>query len=300
MPSGETAIVYLESDTLDADIGAARSRQPRLPARPRDESWLWREARLKDPDGNEICLYHAGVNRLDPPWREARSGPLRGLTDGGAAALKRTDLRMEAHRPDRRPLVNPPPPITRSSTARGSAPAGRRPFGPHRHVFARFRHRRAPSGARRLGRGQRHGGGGRPRAGTGRAELGHLLQHDEHRLRDLAAARRTPLLHIADATAAPILAAGLRRVGLAMGTGFTMEMGFLKGPAWRRPGRKSWCRRRTTAPLIHRVIYDELIKGIISPASREAYLGAIGRPGRPGAEGVILGCTEIGCWWTSR
>jgi hypothetical protein len=36
---------------------------------PRDETWLWREARLLDPSNNTICLYHAGANRLDPPWR---------------------------------------------------------------------------------------------------------------------------------------------------------------------------------------------------------------------------------------
>ena len=74
MPSGETAIVYLESDTLDADVARLEAAGLAFAQGPRDESWLWREARLKDPDGNEICLYHAGVNRLDPPWR-ARSGP---------------------------------------------------------------------------------------------------------------------------------------------------------------------------------------------------------------------------------
>ncbi|MEM7380928.1 MAG: VOC family protein, partial [Bacteroidota bacterium] len=36
---------------------------------PRDQSWLWREARLKDPDGNTLILYHAGENRKNPPWR---------------------------------------------------------------------------------------------------------------------------------------------------------------------------------------------------------------------------------------
>ena len=108
----------------------------------------------------------------------------------------------------------------------------------------------------------------------------------------VAAACRTPLLHIADATAAPILAAGLRRVGL-MGTGFTMEMGFLKDRL-ALAGLDILVPEADDRALIHRVIYDELIKGIISPASREAYLGAIGRLAARGAEGVILGCTEIG------
>ncbi|HVU06147.1 MAG TPA: VOC family protein [Polyangiaceae bacterium] len=69
VPRGHTAVVYLESDSLDADVARLVAagfvfRQP-----PRDETWLWREARLLDPDGNELCLYHAGENRLNPPWR---------------------------------------------------------------------------------------------------------------------------------------------------------------------------------------------------------------------------------------
>ncbi|BCW88214.1 L-aspartate/glutamate-specific racemase [Alphaproteobacteria bacterium SO-S41] len=108
----------------------------------------------------------------------------------------------------------------------------------------------------------------------------------------VAAACKTPLLHIADATAAPILAAGHRKVGL-LGTAFTMEMSFLKDRLAAQgldiliPGPED----RAT---VHRVIYDELIKGIIAPASREAYLGVIGRLAAAGAEAVILGCTEIG------
>ncbi len=69
MPAGETAVIYLESDTLDADAARLQAAGIAFTQGPRDESWLWREARLKDPDGNGICLYHAGENRLNPPWR---------------------------------------------------------------------------------------------------------------------------------------------------------------------------------------------------------------------------------------
>lgn len=69
MPTGETAIIYLESDTLDADVARLKGLGFTFTQDPKDESWLWREARLRDPDGNVICLYYAGENRLNPPWR---------------------------------------------------------------------------------------------------------------------------------------------------------------------------------------------------------------------------------------
>ncbi|HEX8645199.1 MAG TPA: VOC family protein [Allosphingosinicella sp.] len=63
--SGET-MVYFEVDDVDAFVAALR-----LPVieGPVDQSWLWREARLIDPSGNRICIYHAGDNRRFPPWR---------------------------------------------------------------------------------------------------------------------------------------------------------------------------------------------------------------------------------------
>jgi catechol 2,3-dioxygenase-like lactoylglutathione lyase family enzyme len=68
-PKGEGAIIYLEC----ADLGAAYERLMRAGVTfahaPKDQSWLWREARFADPDGNRLCLYHAGKNRLNPPWR---------------------------------------------------------------------------------------------------------------------------------------------------------------------------------------------------------------------------------------
>jgi catechol 2,3-dioxygenase-like lactoylglutathione lyase family enzyme len=61
-----TTIVYFEVDDLDAFVAALDL--PLLEA-PVDRDWRWREARLADPSGNVICLYHAGENRRFPPWR---------------------------------------------------------------------------------------------------------------------------------------------------------------------------------------------------------------------------------------
>ena len=61
-----TTIVYFEVDDLDAFVAALDLP---LTQPPTDQPWLWREARLLDPSGNEICLYRAGENRRFPPWR---------------------------------------------------------------------------------------------------------------------------------------------------------------------------------------------------------------------------------------
>lgn len=62
-------VVYLECDDLDGTVARLQKAGVAFISDPKDESWLWREARLKDPAGNEICLYHAGRNRRFPPWR---------------------------------------------------------------------------------------------------------------------------------------------------------------------------------------------------------------------------------------
>jgi hydroxymethylpyrimidine/phosphomethylpyrimidine kinase len=61
-----TTTVYFEVDDLDAFVA---SLDLPLTQAPTDQPWLWREARLRDPSGNEICVYHAGGNRRFPPWR---------------------------------------------------------------------------------------------------------------------------------------------------------------------------------------------------------------------------------------
>jgi catechol 2,3-dioxygenase-like lactoylglutathione lyase family enzyme len=62
-------IVYFECAALDRTVADLKAKGLRFTQEPRDEPWLWREARLVDPSGNVLCLYHAGANRLDPPWR---------------------------------------------------------------------------------------------------------------------------------------------------------------------------------------------------------------------------------------
>jgi catechol 2,3-dioxygenase-like lactoylglutathione lyase family enzyme len=70
-PVATGVIVYFECDDLDAEYRRLRALGVDFDAPPTDQSWLWREAYLKDPDGNLICLYHAGANRRFPPWRIA-------------------------------------------------------------------------------------------------------------------------------------------------------------------------------------------------------------------------------------
>lgn len=65
-------VVYFECAELDETVAELESRGYSFIQEPRDEPWLWREARLADPSGNVLCLYHAGENRLNPPWRVGR------------------------------------------------------------------------------------------------------------------------------------------------------------------------------------------------------------------------------------
>jgi len=102
-----------------------------------------------------------------------------------------------------------------------------------------------------------------------------------------------PVLHIADATAAGIRRAGLRRVGL-LATRFTMEQDFYRGRLESGHGIEVLVPDQAERDLIHRVIYDELCLGVISDTSRERYREIITRLAERGAEGIIYGCTEIG------
>lgn len=69
MAESSKTIVYFECSLLDEQVAALKAKGLQFLQEPRDEPWLWREARLVDPSGNVICLYHAGENRLNPPWR---------------------------------------------------------------------------------------------------------------------------------------------------------------------------------------------------------------------------------------
>lgn len=63
--------LYFECDDLDARVETLKGEGVVFDSGPVDQRWLWREAWLRDPDGNRLCLYFAGCNRLDPPWRVA-------------------------------------------------------------------------------------------------------------------------------------------------------------------------------------------------------------------------------------
>lgn len=67
--NGEGPVVYFELDDLDERCAELRAAGLAFEHDPVDQSWLWREARLRDPYGNLIVLYFAGENRADPPWR---------------------------------------------------------------------------------------------------------------------------------------------------------------------------------------------------------------------------------------
>jgi len=69
MAEPSSTIVYFECLALDEQVSALKTKGIQFAQEPRDKSWLWREAQLVDPSGNVICLYRAGENRLNPPWR---------------------------------------------------------------------------------------------------------------------------------------------------------------------------------------------------------------------------------------
>jgi len=124
------------------------------------------------------------------------------------------------------------------------------------------------------------------------ADLLLLCTNTMHKVADAIEAEVTiPLLHIADAIAGAARRAGLRRVGL-LGTAYTMEQGFLRD-------------RLATAGLtvlvpgagdraaVHRVIFDELCRGVMRDESRQEFRRIIERLAESGAEGIALACTEI-------
>ncbi|AVZ73419.1 aspartate/glutamate racemase [Streptomyces lunaelactis] len=105
------------------------------------------------------------------------------------------------------------------------------------------------------------------------------------------AAVSVPLLHLADATADAVRARGIRRVGL-LGTAFTMEQDFYRDRLAGH-GLEVLTPDAEGRALVHRVIYEELCLGVVREESRAAYQDVIGKLVAAGAEGVVLGCTEI-------
>jgi aspartate racemase len=102
-----------------------------------------------------------------------------------------------------------------------------------------------------------------------------------------------PMLHIADATAEVIKEKGIAKVGL-LGTRFTMEEDFYKGRLIEKYDLEVIVPPAEEMQEVHRIIYDELCAGVIEPSSKLIYAGIIDRLVAAGAQGIILGCTEIG------
>lgn len=71
VPGGEEVTVYFETDDLDGEYRRLSDAGIAFEQSPADMPWLWREARLRDPDGHRLCLFHAAGNRRNPPWRLA-------------------------------------------------------------------------------------------------------------------------------------------------------------------------------------------------------------------------------------
>ena len=129
---------------------------------------------------------------------------------------------------------------------------------------------------------------------NGGADFIVLCTNTMHKVaEDLQANVKIPFLHIADATAQRVKASGIQNIGL-LGTRFTMEEEFYKGRLVQKYGLNVRVPDAQEREMIHRVIYEELVVGKIHQHSKEQYIEVIEQMVAQGAEGVILGCTEIG------
>jgi len=125
------------------------------------------------------------------------------------------------------------------------------------------------------------------------AELIVLCTNTMHRVADaIEEAIDVPFVHIADTTADAVRAAGLSTVGL-IATAYTMEQDFYVGRLRDRHGLHVLVPGEADRALVHRVIYDELCQGQVLDASREEYRRVMRELADSGAEGILLGCTEI-------
>lgn len=111
-PSAGQAVIYFECGALDERVALLQSLGLVFEQAAHDAPWLWREARLRDPAGNEICLYRAGENRLNPPWR------VGGPQELGLQAVPLTTPRLQLRGLEYRDLpefyaINSDPQVTR-------------------------------------------------------------------------------------------------------------------------------------------------------------------------------------------
>ena len=132
------------------------------------------------------------------------------------------------------------------------------------------------------------------RVENGGADFLLICTNTMHKMADEVAANSSiPLLHIADATAEAIKSKGMKKIGL-LGTKFTMEQNFYKGRLVDRHGLQVLIPPSADREIVHKVIYNELCLGKTIEQSRLEYARIIQKMVDEGAEGIILGCTEIG------
>jgi len=135
---------------------------------------------------------------------------------------------------------------------------------------------------------------GARRVEAGGADCLLLCTNTMHKVAEaIAAAITIPFLHIGDATADCILKTHRKKIGL-LGTRFTMEQDFYRGRLEKQHGLDVMVPLEADRQIVHRVIYEELCKGIIQEQSRQEFRRILNVMVDQGAAGVILGCTEIG------
>ena len=129
---------------------------------------------------------------------------------------------------------------------------------------------------------------------NGGADFIVLCTNTMHKVaEEILANVKIPFLHIADATAQRVKDSGIQNIGL-LGTRFTMEEEFYRGRLEQKYDLNVCIPNAQEREIIHRVIYNELVVGKIEQHSKEQYIGIMEQMVNQGAEGVILGCTEIG------
>jgi aspartate racemase len=128
---------------------------------------------------------------------------------------------------------------------------------------------------------------------AGGAEVLALCTNTMHKVAGaIVAATDVPFVHIADATAEAVRAAGLSTVGL-LATGYTMEQDFYVGRLRDRHGLEVLVPGAEDRRIVHSVIYDELCQGRVLDDSRDEYRRIMRALAGRGAQGILLGCTEI-------
>ena len=128
----------------------------------------------------------------------------------------------------------------------------------------------------------------------GGAELLLICTNTMHKMAsEVQAAVSIPLLHIADATAIPIRQKKLDKVGL-LATAYTMEQDFYRGRLSADHGLEVLVPDSAGRKVVHDIIYDELCRGVVRPESKARYQEVVADLLAEGAQGVILGCTEVG------